>query len=471
MKLRFLIMFFYFGICNFGIAQMGGFSKWEVLFSDATIKVEIAFQIKPCSGIGESNNKSKYRYRVTGNPKSTYNSYINWKMDYIDCNSNLYYRNNALNIGSNNVHFKSNVTDLIIYPGDEDFTCKSMDKYYYDVIQSYSKSYGGGIKNSQLRKATTSELKDIWDGKYGNNPERRGKLIAKGIDPDDVQRRINLGEGKPVDPSKTDIILYVYPMNVNCNSNSLQAQFNVNIEPNSTFTNYELTSLPTWCRLIRKNNDFFLISIEANNSYNKRADFFIVKAGDKEVKVVIIQEGKPQASPTTTTSSSSSKTYNKPTKSNCFNCPKTKNQVGVSLSHFEDSDIHHGIQIGLNYENLFKYGFGVRTGLLMDFYNNRENVGFLLPLHLVYRLNFSESFNLFGFYGAGLNVVVKSNRYSLPLLTSDYGAGIQLNHLQLILGNNNQLFNYTRKHKSGVELKQYKKITFTISLTFPLSTK
>ncbi|MCZ2100811.1 MAG: hypothetical protein LC107_04650 [Chitinophagales bacterium] len=468
MKLRFLILLFYFGICNFGMAQMGGFGKWEILYSDATIKVEISFQIKPCSGIGESNNKSKYRYRVTGFPKSTYNNYINWKMDYIDCNGNLYYRNNALNIGSNNVHFKSNVTDFIVYPGDEDFTCKSLEKAHYDVVLSSSKSYGGGIKNSQLRKATTSEITDIWNGKYGDNPGRRDKLIAKGIDPDDVQKRINSGEGKPANATNVVKTLSVYPQDLILEVNSSRKYIYVTIDGNS---DYEIKFLPIWCKVGVKNKDNFTILYETNNSQFKRTDWFIVKAGEKEVRIGVTQGGKPQASPTTiatTTTSSSSKTYNKLTQSNCFNCPKIKNQVGISFSYFEDSDIRNGKQIGLNYETLFKYGFGVRTGLLVDFYNNKENVGFLLPLHLEYRLNFSKSFNVFGFYGASLNMIGKSNRYSLPLLTSDYGAGIQINHLQLIICNNKQLINHTRKHKSGFELKPYKKINFTLSLMFPL---
>ena len=54
----------------------------------------------------------------------------------------------------------------------------------------------------KLRIATSADIKDIWNNKYGILPERRQNLINAGIDPDDAQKRINAGEGKEL---KTEI--------------------------------------------------------------------------------------------------------------------------------------------------------------------------------------------------------------------------------------------------------------------------
>ncbi len=59
----------------------------------------------------------------------------------------------------------------------------------------------------KLRKATTEDLTDIWNDKYGVNPQRRQDLINAGIDPDDAQSRINSGEGKP--PEKAVVVTEV----------------------------------------------------------------------------------------------------------------------------------------------------------------------------------------------------------------------------------------------------------------------
>lgn len=442
MKLRFFIMLLYFGICSSGLAQIGGFSKWENLYSDGTIKVEISFQVKACSGSGESNNRSKYRYRVNGKPKSVNYHYINWKMDFLDCNGNLYYRNNALNIGSYNTHFKLFVTDLVIYPDDEDFTCKSLEKPHYDVTLSYSKSYGSGIKATQLRNATTSEIADIWNGKYGINPERRDKLISMGIDPDDAQRRINSGEGKPLDPPKADNLFSVSPEYIFFDSNAGRKFVNVKI--NEKF-DYNILYLPEWCKVDVKGEDYFTIICDENNSYKRRSDWFKVNSGDKDVKLVVTQEGKPQSIPKTTATSI------KGNSAKCYNCPKTNHlSISVSFPFFEED----GHLIGLNYETLFKSGFGARTGILLDFFDRQTNI--VLPVHLRYRFNFSKNSFLL-FYGMGFKLVGKSR----PFLTNDFGFGFQFNRFQIMIERTRGVTGYY----------DYDKPLLSTSLMFPLSQK
>lgn len=158
MKLRFFTALLFCGFLSSSIAQIGGFGKWEYLYSDASIKVEIAYRIRPCNGGEESNNRSKYKYRITGSPKYASDYYLNWKMDYVDCNGNLFYRNNALNIGRSNPHFSDYVSELVIPADDEEFTCKSLENAHYDTILSYTKSYGGGVKALPLSKDPKSVL-------------------------------------------------------------------------------------------------------------------------------------------------------------------------------------------------------------------------------------------------------------------------------------------------------------------------
>lgn len=158
MKLRFFTALLFCGILSSSMAQMGGFGKWEYLYSDGSIKVEIAYRVRPCNEGEESNNISKYKYRITGSPKYASAYYLNWKMDYVDCNGNLFYRNNALNIGSSNPHFSDYVSELVIPADDEEFTCKSLDNSHYDAELSYTKSYGGGVKAVPLSKDPESIL-------------------------------------------------------------------------------------------------------------------------------------------------------------------------------------------------------------------------------------------------------------------------------------------------------------------------
>jgi len=134
------------------IAQTGGWSSFEQLYSDNYITVEISFKIlKGGCDQTESVNASRYKYRVTGQPRSS-EYYLTWKMDYVDCNGNLYYRNNSLNIGYTSKNIKGSVSDFVIYPDDEEFTCKSLETPYYEAKGAYSKAIGGGLKALPLSK-------------------------------------------------------------------------------------------------------------------------------------------------------------------------------------------------------------------------------------------------------------------------------------------------------------------------------
>lgn len=52
-------------------------------------------------------------------------------------------------------------------------------------------------------KSIDQLVKEVNEGKWGNNPKRRENLIAAGYDADEIQRRINQGSAKPAQPTRT----------------------------------------------------------------------------------------------------------------------------------------------------------------------------------------------------------------------------------------------------------------------------
>ena len=149
-------------------------------------------------------------------------------------------------------------------------------------------------------------------------------------------------------------------------------------------------------------------------------------------------------STSTSTSSSSTSTYSTPTYSN-YNYSRSKSfnspsygyeRFGFSAGYvqkqwvnkggsetikngaWEDSKYMSGVQVGFRFEPLFKYGFGISTGLFYEYYYSKssefayddgyckgtlqEHVAYL-PVHLEYRLHFSDDFQLFFYGGVGLD--------------------------------------------------------------------
>ncbi len=100
-------------------------------------------------------------------------------------------------------------------------------------------------------------------------------------------------------------------------------------------------------------------------------------------------------------------------------------QDGVveKMGYWEDKKHLTGIQAGIRIEPQFKYGFALNTGLYYEYYfsntdkatindeRNRpisckgklEEHNLYLPVHLEYRLHFSDNFNVFFFGGVGLD--------------------------------------------------------------------
>ena len=209
----------------------------------------------------------------------------------------------------------------------------------------------------KLRKATTDDIADIWSNKYGVNPQRRKNLINAGIDPDDAQKHINAGEGKPVKNKKTSLSVSKKSLYFN----SL-GQIKEQIKVNTSASAYSVRYVPSWC-IVEKFNSYFIVSASTNPKYTDRKDWFKVVAGDKEVRINIVQYAKTGSSPSLTSNTV-----------NCFNCPKTNDTWGVTFGYTQQKidlkpmDVY---TLGLKIEPLFYNGFGLNTGVnLLGYMNN-----------------------------------------------------------------------------------------------------
>lgn len=194
---------------------------------------------------------------------------------------------------------------------------------------------------------------------------------------------------------------------------------------------YDISFIPRWCT-IKKMNDYFVVTCDANSSNQSRTDWFKVTDRNGELKIYVNQSGRTQSSEGN---------------GKCFNCPKTKDTWGITLGYAQKAfDNTQGIQLGLRIEPLFKYGFGLNTGLNIEAYSTDlgstlkweksfDQYALNVPIHLEYRLNFSKWFNFFVYGGAGLNIITTSSFNDFPMPTTlDYGCGFRITHFQFNIG-------------------------------------
>jgi hypothetical protein len=195
---------------------------------------------------------------------------------------------------------------------------------------------------------------------------------------------------------------------------------------------------------------------------------------------------------------------------------KSSDETGKYGAWDKNNSYLDGIQVGVRYEPLFKYGFGLSTGLYYEYYQSQSDQftgtysdapgeydyrmnfsehSLHLPLHLEYRLNFSENFQFFVEagpsvdYGLDAKLTATAVGEDKPFLTEtdiyqnselgfpnkrfnaslDFGAGIRLNGLQLNVGASRGLLNISTI--SDVEIRQNKPITVSLSWMIPQEDK
>ena len=212
-------------------------------------------------------------------------------------------------------------------------------------------------------------------------------------------------------------------------------------------------------------------------------------------------------------------------KKRSFNSPRTKSFWGFVAGYTSklwsketpdgnvtnvglfDSSWLHGIQFGIRYNPLFKYGFGLNTGLYYEYYhyksaliedfnaaeqyyyyNTLNEHAIRFPLHVEYRLNFAKSFQLF-FYGGFTaeyaflgnmsktrqgeytpfednkdiygSIIPSGERYNVAF---SYGGGIRIGAIQFNVSTEKGLINVSPSKE--YVLKQNKPLNIAMSIMF-----
>lgn len=336
-----------------------------------------------------------------------------------------------------------------------------------------------------LRKATTAELTDIRNNKYGILPEWRQELLAAGIDPDDAQKRINAGEGKPTSqpevttkPTTTPPsgpikrATETRPITLSVTEESLyfspKGSVSKQIQIYSNASRYFIDADPNWFD-VQENSDYIVVTCDPNKSDRYRQGYFTVIAGNKFKRIYVTQGGENK----------------------CFNCPKNSEKWGITVGYIQrllDDDTMDGFRVGLRFEPLFRYGFGLNIGLNYEFYSKTftdyssdDSYGYSdceytyqehvlnVPLHLEYHFNFSKYFNLFAYGGAALDVATDFNSSDYVFRTSlEYGCGLRIDHVQFTLGRSYLIgedYNYVEQI-GDVKYNKYKNMAITMAYMF-----
>lgn len=293
-------------------------------------------------------------------------------------------------------------------------------------------------------------------------------------------------------PKKTEITLKTSTRQILLPQDKV-GRATIDVETNAS--SYEIKGLPQWCEIVSKHFSWFSLTCTANNTLKPRIGSIYVIAEDKEMQIEISQPAGANFTTNTPSQSSSGKitSRNSPVrvkKKKCFNCPQTRDKWGLALGYvqlaydpFEQMPLTpntnlNGVQLGLRYEPLFKYGFGLNTGIFFEAHSADlastivgesvfEQYSLNIPLHFEYRLNFSKWFNIFAYAGVGLNVVDNSsyNEYSFPV-TQEFGAGVRINRLQFNAGQSKYLGNFRDMGNFGKYAAMYQNYALTMSYMF-----
>lgn len=349
--------------------------------------------------------------------------------------------------------------------------------------QSQIMKCDNALSPRKLRVATTADMTDIWNNKYGIQPERRQNLINAGIDPDDAQTRINAGEGKPQEKEKPQGKEKL-PTNLSVSKSNLYFTYfgetseQIRVYSDGSSYSIPLDFVPSWCT-VKGFTGYFTVTASANPNYTSRKDWIKVTAGDKEVRINVEQSAKIRKE--AQQSSSPKETFNPSIVKKCFNCPKTRDILGLNLGYAQQKIDNYSmdvIQFGFKAEPLFKSGFGLNSGInilgysknLLDarlFNRGFDHYSVNIPLHLEYRLNFSKWFNLFVYGGPGINAFTDAlfDEFSFPL-TMEYGTGLRINKIQFSIGKSLMFGDLRDFNKIGEETRPFQNIYLSMSYMF-----
>lgn len=311
-----------------------------------------------------------------------------------------------------------------------------------------------------------SKYKDSFRISCNENPSSNSRSGYLTIKAGDVSKVIYINQK----PKRTEILkLPLQNFSVSANGGELS----INIESSSA---YQIQRLPYWISVKNKFSSVFTLLIDNNSFSTSRNGSLEVVSGNKKMTIYIVQNAAPITKTSTKTKPSKPIKYRK--KNTCFNCPLSNNNWGISAAYIMSSlEDFEGFSIGLKYEPLFKYGFGLNTGLNLEFhqtdyldnynyyYPQNEFYAINLPLHLEYRLNFYKGFNIYGFGGVGLNLLTDDTLSDIRVpLTLEYGIGIQIYKFQISVLQAERLSDISSDSFNSHDF--YNRMAFSLSFMF-----
>lgn len=126
MRFKYFLLIVLMLNCLNGISQ-SAWSDWEEIYKDVNVTVKLQYKLSANSCV-QGGKQNKYRYDIDGKLRTTA-YFVNWKMDYIACNGNLYYQQNSINIGSGGSLGKVESMDYM-------FICDSVVQNFYEAAGS-----------------------------------------------------------------------------------------------------------------------------------------------------------------------------------------------------------------------------------------------------------------------------------------------------------------------------------------------
>ena len=189
-----IISFFSFS-CYFSQINSG---EWYVIFNSNNLKVELSFDVSsvPCN----SSYPSTYKYRYNGY-LGDFNEYVNWKIDYNDCNNDSFTYGNGVSVGGaiiKNELGTGKLEDAIKEEFDDQILIKTFKSEVYDISNSKNKRFlNKKIANNINYKFYSEEdyiydeNKDLFLFKNETNKVFTGKVISSASEGENISTFLN----------------------------------------------------------------------------------------------------------------------------------------------------------------------------------------------------------------------------------------------------------------------------------------
>ncbi len=221
-----IITLFLFNILFFVKSNAQDWTDWKVLYSENNLKVEVSFKLYNCDS---SQKQSKYRYQISGDLFNE-QKFLNWKMEYINCDNEFITQQNSINIGENG-------DDGLVESMDNVFICSSLQKPFYNVKTSDKEKSNKGVViivaskdptsisgNSSIYRGQSTTL-EVVGGELGTN--------AEWIWYKDVCGSQSIGSGATINVFPTENTTYFVKAISNTSQTSC-VQITISVNQNST---------------------------------------------------------------------------------------------------------------------------------------------------------------------------------------------------------------------------------------------